>query len=108
LFTGFAILLSRLAQQDDVIIGTPITNRKQPEIMGVIGAFVNTLALRVDLSGNPTYRQLLQQVRQTALDGYAHEAMPFAHLVDLLKLPRSLSHSPLFQVSFGLQDNPLQ
>lgn len=108
LFAAFTILLSRLSGQKDLVVGTPITNRSQPETLGLVGVFVNTLPLRIDLSGDLTYRQLLQRVRQVALDGYAHEAMPFARLVDMLKLERSLSHSPLFQVSFGLQDNPLK
>lgn len=108
LFAAFATLLMRLTGQEDLVIGVPINNRTNAQIVGVVGAFVNTLALRVDLSGHLTYRELVQQVRQAALDGYAHQDLPFARLVDALQIERSLSHSPLFQVSFGVQDNPVE
>ncbi len=108
LFAGVAAYLSRLTGMRDIVLGTPITNRTHPETVGLVGVFVNTLALRVNLGGQPSVRELLQRVRQTALDGYAHEEMPFSRLVDLMRLDRSLSHSPLFQISFGLQENPLE
>lgn len=107
LLAGFATLLSRLTQQDDLVIGTPILNRTQAETAAIVGAFVNTIALRLHV-GQTTVRHLLQHVRQVVLAGMEHQQMPFAKLVDLLHLERSLSRAPLFQVSFGFQDNPLQ
>ncbi len=107
LFAAFAALLARLSGQEELVIGTPVANRTEGEVAGLMGVFVNTLALRVDLRAQPTFRELLDQVRQTALDAYAHQALPFANLVAALQPERSLSHAPFFQVSFGLQENPL-
>ncbi|MFO1432620.1 MAG: amino acid adenylation domain-containing protein [Candidatus Competibacteraceae bacterium] len=100
---ALAVLLARYAGQDDILIGTPIANRQRLELAPLIGFFVNTLVLRNDLSGNPTFRQLLGKVRRMALDAYRYQELPFERLVAALQPPRSLSHNPLFQVLFSLQ-----
>ena len=102
---AFAVLLSRYSGQQDILIGTPIANRQVAEVENLIGFFVNTLALRNDLSGNPTFRDVLARVRQVTLDAYQHQALPFELLVETLQPERSLSHSPLFQVMFTLENN---
>ena len=104
LLAAFQTLLHRYSRQDDILVGTPIANRNQQEIEEVIGFFVNTLVLRARLGHNPTFSQLLQQVRETALEAYAHQDLPFEKLVDELQPERSLTHTPLFQVMFALQD----
>ncbi|ETX03398.1 MAG: hypothetical protein ETSY1_00110 [Candidatus Entotheonella factor] len=106
LYGAFAALLSRYSGQEDIVIGSPIANRHYQEIEPLIGFFVNTLALRADLSGNPTFVELLKRVRQMTLDAYAHQDMPFEQLVIELEIERNLSHSPLFQVMFAWQDLP--
>src|SRR6185436_919225 len=103
LLAGFAAYLGRITGQDDVVIGSPAANRDRRETEGVVGYFLNTLALRVDLSGDPTFTELVQRVRKTALDAYAHQDVPFEKLVAALGVPRALSHNPLFQVMFALQ-----
>jgi amino acid adenylation domain-containing protein len=96
----FKVLLHRYTGQDDIIVGTPIANRQRQEIEHLIGFFTNTLALHTDLSGNPGFCELLQRVRETALDAYAHQDLPFEYLVEKLHPQRTLSHSPLVQVMF--------
>jgi amino acid adenylation domain-containing protein/non-ribosomal peptide synthase protein (TIGR01720 family) len=108
LLAAFQTLLHHYAGQDDISVGTPVANRTRRETEGVIGFFVNTLVMRTDLSGNPTFRQLLKRVRKTALEAYAHQDVPFEKLVDALRPERDLSHSPLFQVMFALNNVPLQ
>jgi amino acid adenylation domain-containing protein len=108
LLAAFKVLLYRYSGQSDILIGSPIANRNRAEIEGLIGFFANTLVLRTDLSGNPTFQQLLGRVRETALGAYAHQDLPFERLVDELRLPRDLSHNPLFQVLFVLQNSPVQ
>ncbi|HEU4712838.1 MAG TPA: amino acid adenylation domain-containing protein [Pyrinomonadaceae bacterium] len=98
LLAAFNTLLSRYSGQDDIVVGTPIANRNRREIESLIGFFVNTLALRTDLSGNPTFRELLARVREVALSGYLHQDMPFDRLVDELQPTRNLNRQPLFQV----------
>jgi amino acid adenylation domain-containing protein len=104
LLATFKVLLYRYTQQEDIIIGTPIANRDRSEIEGLIGFFVNTLVLRTNLSNNPTFRELLHQVREVTLGAYAHQDLPFERLVEELQPGRNLSHSPLFQVMFILQN----
>ncbi len=103
---SWAALLSRLSGQDEVVIGTPVANRTRAELEPLIGFFVNTLALRIDLSGNPTVTQLLAQARASALAAQAHQDLPFEQLVDALNPPRSRAHSPVFQVMFTWQNTP--
>ena len=101
---AFKTMLYEYSQQSSITVGTPVANRNQPEIEGLIGFFVNTLALRTDLSGNPTFTELLGRVRETALGAFAHQDLPFEMLVDDLRVERDLSHMPLFQVMFVLQN----
>jgi amino acid adenylation domain-containing protein len=105
LLAGWALVLSRLARQSDVVIGTPTANRRRVELEGLIGFFVNTLALRVDLAGDPTVTQLLDRVRGVALAAQDHQDIPFEQVVELLNPVRSLAHSPVFQVMFAWQNN---
>ena len=105
LLSVFGMLLSRYSGQDDICIGTPVANRPHVEFEGLIGCFVNTLVLRLKLQGNPAWAQLLRQVRETALDAYAHQDIPFERLVEALQAGRDLSHAPLFQVMFALENN---
>lgn len=101
-------LLSRYTGQEDILIGSPVAGRQLAEMEGLIGFFLNTLVLRSDLSGNPPFRELLQRVRQTTLDAYANQELPFEKLVDAIQPERDLSRSPLFQVLFVLQNEPLR
>ncbi|MBE9029045.1 amino acid adenylation domain-containing protein [filamentous cyanobacterium LEGE 11480] len=104
LLSAFAILLHRYTQADDIVIGSPIANRNRREIESLIGFFVNTLPLRTDLTGNPTFLTLLQRVSQMTLDAYAHQDLPFEKLVEELNPERNLSYHPLFQVMFVWQN----
>ncbi|HEX7640718.1 MAG TPA: condensation domain-containing protein, partial [Burkholderiaceae bacterium] len=106
IYTAFVILLSRLSGQDDVVIGTPVANRLRTEVESLIGFFVNTLALRAKLDGNPTVYGLLQQVKAMMLDAHSHQDVPFEQVVDVVQPPRSLSHSPIFQVMLVLHNTP--
>jgi amino acid adenylation domain-containing protein len=106
LLTAFQVLLSRYSGQEDIVVGSSIAGRTYAEIEPLIGFFVNTLPLRADLSGNPTFRELLVRVKQVALGGYAHQELPFEKLVEELQPERSLSYNPIFQVLFGLQNMP--
>src|SRR5262249_28144791 len=107
LLAGFKVLLYRYSHQEQMCIGTPIANRNRAQIEGLIGFFVNTLVMRGDLRGNPTVKQLLERTRQTALDAYAHQDLPFEQLVEELEPERDLSRSPVFQVMFALQNAPV-
>jgi amino acid adenylation domain-containing protein len=104
LLAAFEHLLSRWSGQEDVVVGTPIANRTDPDVEALIGYFANTLALRTDLSGGRTFRDLLARVRETTLGAYEHQDLPFEKLVEEIRPPRSLSHSPVFQVMFNLQN----
>ncbi len=106
LLAAFQVLLYRYSGQEDICVGTPIANRTRAEIEGLIGFFVNTLVMRGDLSGGVTFRELLARTRETALGAYAHQDMPFEKLVDTLQPERDLSHPPIFQVMFALQNLP--
>lgn len=103
---AFALLLSKYAGAQDVLIGTPIANRQHQEVEPLIGFFVNTLVLRHNLSGNPSFLKFLQQVHQLALNAYQYQSLPFELLVEAIQPERSLSQSPLFQVMFILQNTP--
>ena len=107
LLAAFQLLLSRYTGQDDIVVGSPVANRNRAELSNSIGFFVNTLVLRTSFSGNPTFRQLLERVRETTLGAYAHQELPFEMLVEQLKVERNLSHSPLFQVMFAIQNMPV-
>jgi amino acid adenylation domain-containing protein/non-ribosomal peptide synthase protein (TIGR01720 family) len=108
LLAAFQTLLHRYSGQVDINIGTPIANRTQPEVERLIGFFANTLVIRTDLSGNPSFRDLLKRVRKVSLEAYAHQDLPFEKLVDALQPERDLSHSPLFQVMFAFDNAPLR
>ncbi|HEX6290385.1 MAG TPA: amino acid adenylation domain-containing protein [Herpetosiphonaceae bacterium] len=107
LLAALQVLLQRYTRQDDLLIGTPTAGRTQRETENLIGFFVNTLVLRTDLSGNPTFRELLKRVRKVALESYAHQDLPFEQLVDAIQPQRDLSRSALFQVLFALQNAPM-
>src|SRR5262249_52504876 len=106
LLAAFEVLLSRYSHQDDFVIGIPIANRNRLEIEALIGFFVNTLAIRADLSSTPSFSELLKRVRNATLQAYMHQDLPFEKLVDELQLERNLSHAPLFQVLFVMQNAP--
>jgi len=108
LLAAFQTLLCRYTGQEDISVGSPIANRNRAEIEGLVGFFVNTLVLRADLSGDPSFRELLKRVREMALGAYAHQDLPFEMIVDALQPERNLSHSPLFQVMFALQSTQMQ
>jgi len=108
LLAAFSTLLYRYSSQRDVLVGTPIANRNRAETESLIGFFVNTLIFRTRLSERMTFRELLGQVRETALEAYAHQDLPFEKLVEELQPQRSLSHSPVFQVMFDLQNAPMR
>ncbi|MET0400641.1 MAG: amino acid adenylation domain-containing protein, partial [Longimicrobiaceae bacterium] len=103
LLAGWQALLWRYAGQEDVVVGTPIAGRTRRETEGLIGFFVNMLALRGDLSGDPTWTELLGRTRETALGAYEHQELPFERLVEELEVERTLAHAPVFQVTFELE-----
>jgi amino acid adenylation domain-containing protein len=104
LLAAFKVLLHRYTNQSDFVIGTPINGRSSPELENSIGFFVNTLALRTDLSGRPSFRELLGRVKQSCLGAYGHQELPFERLVQELEVKRDLSRTPLFQAMFAYQD----
>ena len=111
MLAAFQILLWRYSDQEDIAVGSPIAGRNREEIENLIGFFINTLVLRTDLSGNPTFRELLEQVKDTALAAYAHQDLPFEKLVEELQPERDLARNPLFQVMFQFQNaqpSPMQ
>ncbi|AXE87434.1 MupA/Atu3671 family FMN-dependent luciferase-like monooxygenase [Streptomyces sp. Go-475] len=104
LLASWSAVLSRLSGASDLAVGTPVAGRLRPEVEPLIGFFVNTLVLRVDAAGDPAFDELLARVRTTALDAFDHQELPFEQLVEVLQPPRTLSHSPLFQHMFILQN----
>ncbi len=104
LLAAFAGLLARHASADDIVIGTPVAGRTRPEVENLIGLFVNTLALRIDLSGDPTFAEVVARVRDTALDAYDNQDIPFHRVLRALDPTRALSHMPVFQVTFGFEN----
>ncbi len=107
LLAAFQTLLYRYSGQEDIIVGSAIANRTHPETERLIGYFVNILVLRTDLSGDPSFRQLLRRVREVTLEAYAHQELPFEKLVGELQLDRDPSRTPLAQVGFALQNVPV-
>ncbi len=106
LLAAFKVLMYRYSGQSDICVGTPIAGRQQSELEGLIGFFVNTLALRTEVNGNDSFEQLLQHVRTTTLEAYDHQEVPFEKVVELSVKDRDMSRSPLFQVMFVLQNTP--
>ncbi|MEI8632747.1 condensation domain-containing protein [Vibrio sp. PP-XX7] len=106
LLTSWSMLMARLSNQDDVVIGTPFAGRTQTAVEDLIGMFVNTQAQRVDLSGQPTTESLLQQVKATTLAAQVNQDVPFDQVVEAVSPTRSLSYTPIFQVLFALQNTP--
>ncbi len=106
LLAAYGALLSRAGGSRDLVVGTPIANRRRVELEPLIGLFVNTLALRLDLAAAPSFAALVEQARRSALEGYAHQDLPFEMLVEALRPERHLSRSPIFQVSLVLQNTP--
>ncbi|MBN1238807.1 MAG: AMP-binding protein, partial [Gammaproteobacteria bacterium] len=103
LMTAFKVLLYRCCGQSDLVVGTPIANRRKSELERLIGFFVNMLAVRTDLGGNPSFVDALERVKSSLVDAYSHQDLPFEYLVKALGVPRDLSHAPVFQVAFQLQ-----
>ncbi|GMU10103.1 non-ribosomal peptide synthetase/type I polyketide synthase [Corallococcus caeni] len=106
LLGAFQVLLSRYAGQEDVTVGSPIAGRQRGELEDLIGFFVNTLALRIQVDGQKSFVHLLRQVKEMALGAYAHQDVPFERLVEELQPKRDMSRAPLFQVLFALQNAP--
>lgn len=107
ILSAFSLLLSRYGAGDDIIIGSPISNRGNRDLEQLIGFFVNTLVFRIDLSDDPTFRTLLGQVKNQALDAYTHQDLPFEKLIKALAPQRNLSYAPVFQVMLVVQNEPL-
>ena len=106
LLAGWAALLGRLSGQDEVVIGSPVANRARRETEGLIGFFVNTLALRVDLSGAPSFAELLERAKAVSLSAQEHQDLPFEQVVEIVQPPRSLSHAAVFQAMLAWQNAP--
>jgi amino acid adenylation domain-containing protein len=104
----FQALLKRYTGTDDIPVGSPVAGRNDPDLADLIGCFVNTLVMRGDLSGNPSFRELLQRTRAAVLKAFAHQVLPFDHLLAKLKCERTHSYTPLFQIMFILQNAPKQ
>ncbi|MGB8347038.1 MAG: condensation domain-containing protein, partial [Ktedonobacteraceae bacterium] len=107
LLAAFKVLLYRYSQQTDIVVGSPVAGREYPELENMLGCFVNTLTLRTDLSGDPSFRELAQRVRRVTLEAYDHQEIPFEKLVEELQPERDMSRNPFFQVAFVLQNVPV-
>lgn len=107
LLAAFKVLLSRYTGQEDIVVGSPSASRTRTELYQMMGFFVNNLVLRTDLSGNPSFSELLTRVREVTLRAYEHQDVPFDQLVQALRPERSLDHSPLFQTMFIMQNFPV-
>jgi hypothetical protein len=103
LLSAFGVLLYRITGQDDVVVGSPIANRVRPELERLVGFFSNTVALRLQLSGNPSFRDVVQRTRATSLRAYEHQELPFERVVEELQVPRDARFNPIFQVNFRAQ-----
>ncbi len=108
LLGAFKLLLHRYTGQDDILVGTPAAGRNRAEIEGLLGFFANTLVMRTDLSGAPTFRQLLRRLKETTLGAYANQDLPFEELLEILNPKRDASHSPIFQVMLSMLNTPMQ
>jgi amino acid adenylation domain-containing protein len=106
LLAAFQVVLSRWSGQTDIVVGTPIAGRSRSELEGLIGFFVNTLALRTELGEGESFKELLGRIKETTLGAFAHQDLPFEKLVEMLQPPRDLSRQPVFQVLFTLQNVP--
>ncbi|MCP4669329.1 MAG: non-ribosomal peptide synthetase, partial [Deltaproteobacteria bacterium] len=104
LLTCFAVLLSRYSAEEDVVVGSPIANRQRTELEELIGFLLNTLVLRLDLSGDPSFVDLLGNAREVVLEAFAHQDLPFSRLVEELQPERHMLQTPLYQVLFVLQN----
>ena len=104
LLAAFDIVLSRHTGSEDVVIGSTIAGRSRPEIENLIGFFINALPLRMDLSGNPSFAELLKRVREVCLDAYTHQDVPFEKIVEAINPQRELNRNPLFQIMFNVAD----
>ncbi|MBS9423624.1 non-ribosomal peptide synthetase [Photorhabdus caribbeanensis] len=102
--TAFAVLLSRYSNEKDILVGTPLAGRRHHDIEPLMGFFVNSLVIRTDLSGQPTFSELLKQNSRTILDAYAHQDLPFQMLVEKLSPGRNLNYNPIFQIAFTLEN----
>jgi amino acid adenylation domain-containing protein len=107
LLSAWQALLHRYSGQDDIVVGSPIANRNRSEVEGLIGYFVNMLALRTDLSGDPRFLDLVRRVRDVALSAYEHQDLPLEKVIEAVRPPRDPSRTPLFQVMFVLQNNQI-
>jgi amino acid adenylation domain-containing protein len=107
LLSAFAVLLSRYSGQQDIVVGSPIANRREAQLEDLVGFFVNSLVMRVRLNSQQSFQDLLAEVRKTALEAYQHQDVPFERLVEVLSPERSLNKTPIFQVVFALQNAPM-
>ena len=107
LLAALQALLKRYTGQEDILVGTPVANRTRKESEDMIGYFLNTIVLRANLSGDPTFRELLRRARETVLGALGHQDLPLEKLIDALQPERNQSYTPLFQVLFVLQNTPM-